>query len=179
MEIDASGWLRGATHIPTPNFDQRLDSCVELLVIHSISLPPNEFGGAEVAAFFTNQLDPEAHPYFKTIADLKVSSHFFIRRDGQVMQFVSCLCRAWHAGASIWQGRARCNDFSIGVELEGSDYVPFTAAQYDVLVELTKTLQSTYPLIGIAGHNHIAPARKTDPGPYFDWARYFLAVAEK
>lgn len=178
MQIDASGWLLGAIHMPSPNFDERPAGWIELLVIHNISLPPDEFGGAAVQAFFTNQLDSTAHPYFQTIVDLKVSSHFFIRRDGQVMQFVSCLNRAWHAGVSAWQGRTRCNDFAIGIELEGCDSRPFTAEQYEILIALTKQLQHTYPLRGIAGHNHIAPQRKTDPGPCFDWSRYLLGVQE-
>jgi len=174
MQIDADGWLVGAEHLPSPNFDARSEVPIELLVIHNISLPPGEFGGEGVARFFTNTLDVTEHPYFQTIAELKVSSHFFIRRDGSVIQFVSCLQRAWHAGLSNWQGRARNNDFSLGIELEGSDFVPFTEAQYVTLCELSKLLRAAYPIKGIAGHSDIAPLRKTDPGPFFNWLRYLL-----
>ncbi|MDD2777021.1 MAG: 1,6-anhydro-N-acetylmuramyl-L-alanine amidase AmpD [Gallionella sp.] len=172
MKIDTEGWLIEGERLPSPNCDHRPEGAIELLVIHNISLPPNEFGGTGVAELFTNTLDHHAHPYYQTLVGLKVSAHFFIRRDGTIIQFVSCLQRAWHAGVSSWQGRSRCNDFSIGIELEGSDFVPYTPAQYDALHELTRALRHCYPLTGIAGHQHIAPQRKTDPGEYFDWQGY-------
>ena len=172
MRIDSNGWLTDVNHIPSPNFDARAEGLIELLVIHSISLPPDEFGGEGVQRLFTNTLDRDTHPYYQTIPEGHVSSHFFIRRDGQMIQFVSVLQRAWHAGISIWQDRERCNDFSIGIELEGSDFVPFTDEQYRALHELTLILRATFPIRGIAGHSDIAPGRKTDPGPYFDWLRY-------
>jgi len=172
MHIDSNGLLLGARFIPSPNCDARPDDpAPSLIVIHNISLPPDEFGGPGVIELFTNQLDPSTHPYYATIAELKVSAHFFIRRDGEIIQFVSCTERAWHAGASTWRGRERCNDFSIGIELEGSDTTPFTDAQYAQLASLTATLKSTYPILDIVGHADIAPGRKTDPGPHFDWTR--------
>lgn len=177
LKVDAQGLLAGCEYIPSPNCDERPAGAIELLVIHNISLPPGEFGGDGVQRLFANDLDISAHPYYRTIAGLKVSAHFFIRRDGRIIQFVSCLRRAWHAGASCWQGRARCNDFSIGVELEGSDFVPFSDAQYAALHDLTRALRAAYPLHGIAGHRDIAPQRKTDPGPCFDWARYLAGLA--
>ena len=173
MKIDASGLLQGACYIPSPNADSRPGDCaVNLIVIHNISLPPDQFGGPGVIALFTNQLDPSQHPYYETIKDLCVSSHFFIRRDGELIQFVPCTQRAWHAGASSWNGRAGCNDFSIGIELEGSDTTPFTDAQYEQLARLTAALKAAFPIEAIQGHADIAPGRKTDPGPYFDWGRY-------
>lgn len=177
MDIDLAGYLRGACLIASPNCDARPAGCeVTLLVIHNISLPPDEFGGEGVAALFTNQLDPAAHPYYQTIANLRVSSHFFIRRDGEIVQFVACGMRAWHAGVSCWHGRECCNDFSVGIELEGSDTIPFTDAQYTALVSLTAVLSENYPVQGIAGHADIAAGRKTDPGPCFDWVRYCTAL---
>ena len=176
MQIDPDGWLAGAEHIPSPNFDQR-ESAIELLVIHNISLPPGEFGGEGVERLFTNTLDRDAHPYYRTIPEGRVSSHFYIRRDGRLIQFVSVLQRAWHAGLSAWQGRERCNDFSIGIELEGSDFMPFTEAQYKMLHELTITLFGAFKIKGIAGHSDIAPGRKTDPGPCFDWQRYLTLLS--
>lgn len=172
-QIDAAGWASEARRIDSPNFDARpTDADISLLVIHNISLPPGEFGGPGVEQLFTNQLDPAAHPYYATIHSLRVSSHFFIRRDGELIQFVPCRQRAWHAGASSWRGRERCNDFSIGVELEGSDEQPFADAQYDQLNGLIQSLHAAYPsLTDVAGHSDIAPGRKTDPGPYFDWSR--------
>jgi len=172
MRIDAQGLLVGGEYIPSPNCDDRPAGAIELLVIHNISLPPGEFGGDGVQRLFTNSLDVAAHPYYATISGLRVSAHFFVRRDGQIIQFVPCLQRAWHAGESCWQSKSRCNDFSIGIELEGSDDVPYTDAQYDALHRLTKALRETYPICGIAGHSDIAPLRKTDPGPCFEWARY-------
>lgn len=173
------GWVDGCEHWPSPNFDERAAGKIDLLVIHNISLPPDEFGGDGVQRLFTNTLDRSIHPYYRTIPEGRVSSHFYIRRDGQLIQFVSVLQRAWHAGASTWQGRTRCNDFAIGIELEGSDNQPFTDAQYAVLHELTLVLRAAFPLKGIAGHSHIAPGRKTDPGPYFDWLRYLSRLALK
>ncbi|MEW6563420.1 MAG: 1,6-anhydro-N-acetylmuramyl-L-alanine amidase AmpD [Pseudomonadota bacterium] len=177
MKFDARGWLSGVRRIPSPNCDKRPSGVpVELLVIHNISLPPGEFGGPAVVQLFTNSLDCTAHPFYTQLVGLKVSAHFLVRRSGEIVQFVSCDRRAWHAGVSEWQGRNRCNDFSIGIELEGSDFVPFTEAQYDALVRLTRRVRRRYPVRGMAGHSDIAPARKTDPGPFFDWARYRFAV---
>lgn len=170
--IDQNGLLQGARYIPSPNVDARPEGCaVNLIVIHNISLPPDQFGGPGVIELFTNQLNPSEHPYYETIKDFKVSSHFFIRRDGELIQFVPCTQRAWHAGASTWCGRERCNDFSIGIELEGSDTTAFTEAQYATLNQLNAALQAAYPIQDIKGHSDIAPGRKTDPGPGFDWAR--------
>jgi AmpD protein len=177
-EVDAQGLLAGCVYIPSPNCDDRPAGAIELLVIHNISLPPGEFGGDGVQRLFTNTLDAMTHPYYLSIAELKVSAHFFVRRDGQAIQFVSCLKRAWHAGESCWRGTPRCNDFSIGIELEGSDAVPFTDAQYVALNRLTLALRATYPIRGIAGHSDIAPQRKTDPGPFFDWLRYLTYCAK-
>lgn len=176
MRIDAEGLLVGGEYLSSPNCDPRPAGEVDLLVIHNISLPPGQFGGDGVQRLFTNALDADAHPYYRTIAGLKVSAHFFVRRDGHVVQFVSCLARAWHAGASCWQGRERCNDFSIGIELEGSDELPFADAQYEALHALTMALRAAYPIRGIAGHSDIAPQRKTDPGPCFDWMRYLAGL---
>lgn len=173
MQINSAGYLENVRFIPSPNCDERPTECaISLLVIHNISLPPDEFGGNGVIELFTNQLDPKAHPYFESLHHLRVSSHFFIRRDGEIIQFVPCMLRAWHAGVSCWQGKERCNDFSIGVELEGSDALPFEPVQYDQLITLTVSLLKTYPITDIAGHADIAPMRKTDPGPYFDWGHY-------
>lgn len=173
FQIDADGWSSGVERQPSPNFDPRApDTAVDLLVIHNISLPPSQFGGPYIADLFGNRLDCDAHPYFDQLRALKVSAHFLIRRDGHVMQFVSANDRAWHAGASSFCGRERCNDFSIGIELEGTDFDPFEHAQYDALADLTSALQARYPLTDVAGHEHIAPGRKTDPGPHFDWVRF-------
>jgi AmpD protein len=170
--IDQAGWLEGAVRVPSPNCDVRPPGeIITLVVVHNISLPPGEFGGPGVEALFTNQLDPAAHPYFEKIKDLRVSAHFFIRRDGHLMQFVPCALRAWHAGVSSWQGRERCNDYSIGIELEGTDEAPFTEAQYVSLNQLLSVLRRAYPIAAVAGHSDIAPGRKTDPGPCFDWGR--------
>ena len=171
--VDANGFVSGVRLIPSPNFDDRPDGAdISLLVIHNISLPPGEFGGPGVLALFSNELNPAEHPYYQTIQDLKVSSHFFIRRDGELIQFVSCLKRAWHAGLSNWRGRERCNDFSIGIELEGTDDLPFTNNQYRFLNELTSLLTTAYGIQDVVGHSDISPGRKTDPGPCFDWERY-------
>ena len=173
FNIDAAGWCKEALRSPSPNFDVRPAATgIELLVIHNISLPPGQFGGPFIADLFNNRLDYDADPYFDQLRPLKVSSHFLIQRDGSVVQFVSANDRAWHAGLSSFCGRERCNDFSIGIELEGTDFVPFEPAQYVVLAKLTHALQVRYPLKSVAGHEHIAPGRKTDPGPFFDWAVY-------
>jgi N-acetyl-anhydromuramoyl-L-alanine amidase len=173
VRIDRRGLLEGAGFIASRNSDERPPgSEVELLVIHSISLPPGEFGGPGIIDLFTSKLDRDAHPYYREIAGLKVSSHFLIRRDGEIIQFVACDRRAWHAGESSWRGRERCNDFSIGIELEGADDVPFEDVQYERLAELTRALNANYQITDIVGHSDIAPGRKTDPGPCFDWVRY-------
>lgn len=165
------GWLAAARILPSPNEEARPAGCaVSLVVIHNISLPPDQFGGEWVEDFFLNGLDPQAHPYFATIAGLRVSSHFYVRRSGEIVQFVDCDRRAWHAGQSAWQGRGNCNDYSVGIELEGCDSKPFEPAQYEALGELIDALRRRYPLTAIAGHCHVAPGRKTDPGPHFDWA---------
>jgi AmpD protein len=144
---------------------------IELIVIHNISLPPGVFDGDAVIDLFTNQLDWDAHPYYQDIRGLKVSAHFFIRRDGTLIQFVPCMRRAWHAGVSSWQERERCNDFSIGIELEGTDDLPFTEVQYATLAPLVQLLKQAYPIRAVVGHSDIAPGRKTDPGPHFAWQR--------
>ncbi len=169
--IDAQGFDSEATRIDSPNFDQRPAGDIDLIVIHNISLPPKDYGGNGIIELFTNQLDPAQHPYYAQIAELKVSSHFLIRRNGDLIQFVSCLDRAWHAGQSCWQGRERCNDFSIGIELEGDDDSAFENLQYVTLNQLLARLHSQYPIQSVAGHSDIAPGRKTDPGPFFDWHR--------
>jgi AmpD protein len=170
--FDADGWLPAATRLPSPNCDARPEGlAINLIVIHNISLPPGVFDGNAVIDLFTNQLDWDAHPYFQQIRDLRVSAHFFIRRDGSLIQFVPCSLRAWHAGVSSWQGCERCNDFSIGIELEGTDDQPFTDAQYATLAPLVRQLKQAYPIQAVVGHSDIATGRKTDPGPHFDWLR--------
>jgi AmpD protein len=177
LKLDAQGWFSGVHKFASPNFDARPPCTpVCLLVIHSISMPPNEFGGAGVKQLFTNTLDPDEHPFYEQLKGLKVSSHFFIRRTGEIMQLVSCSNRAWHAGVSLWQGRTRCNDFSIGIEMEGSDFVPYTDSQYRRLTYLTRRLQRAYRFSEIVGHSDVAPERKTDPGPFFDWPRYLNSL---
>jgi AmpD protein len=172
LAIDAQGRATLGRWVASPNHDERPTGAdVTLLVVHGISLPPGEFGGDAIERLFTNRLDPSAHPYFETIAALRVSAHFLIRRDGELVQFVGCNDRAWHAGASRWRGRDRCNDFSIGVELEGADDTPYAYRQYAMLARLTKALARRYPIREVAGHSDIAPGRKSDPGPAFDWAR--------
>ncbi len=167
------GWCDGVQQMPSPNIDQRpVDSVIDLLVIHYISLPAGEFGGSEISDLFCNQLDIKSHPSFADLAGLRVSSHFLIQRIGVIIQYASCNARAWHAGFSQFQERSRCNDFSIGIELEGSDAVPFTAQQYQQLSALTHALCAHYPLRAVRGHQHIAPLRKSDPGPFFDWLQY-------
>jgi len=173
--LDADGCASPARQIASPNCDERPDRCpVELVVIHNISLPPGEFGGDGVIELFNNSLDPAAHPYYREIHQLRVSAHFFIRRDGALIQFVPCAKRAWHAGISEWDGRARCNDFSVGIELEGADDLPFEPAQYATLDLLLEALYLRYPIRGVTGHADIAPGRKTDPGPCFDWSQVRL-----
>src|SRR5450830_2148278 len=173
FEVDDDGWCRQARRQPSPNMDARaVEMSPELLVIHNISLPPGQFGGPFIEALFCNTLDFDADPYFDQLRTLRVSAHFLIRRDGEVVQFVSANARAWHAGVSSFHGRERCNDFSIGIELEGTDVAPFTDLQYQVLATLTAALHRRYPLTDVAGHEHIAPGRKTDPGPFFDWPRF-------
>jgi N-acetyl-anhydromuramoyl-L-alanine amidase len=173
MLISNDGWLAGATHTPSPNCAPRAEGIAPtLVVIHAISLPPREFGGDAVQALFTNTLNADAHPYYAEIAALRVSAHFFINRQGLVQQFVSCEEVAWHAGVSVWKGQEACNGFSIGIELEGCDELPFTPDQYRALSETLTALQSRYPtLIDAAAHSEIAPGRKTDPGPCFEWEK--------
>jgi len=169
------GWYTPAHRLDSPNHGPRPEgACIDLLVIHSISLPPGQYGGPEVPALFTNQLDWQAHPYFLQIQGLRVSSHFFIRRDGRLWQFVSANDRAWHAGASEYRGRSNCNDDSIGIELEGLEGDLFEDAQYTQLNQLCQALQKHYPIAYVAGHEHIAPGRKQDPGSGFDWQRLRL-----
>jgi AmpD protein len=171
--IDSDGWWPGARKVRSPNFDERPPGCsIDLLVMHNISLPPGRFGTADVEHLFTNTLDCGAHPFFALLTGARVSAHFYVGRDGRCTQFVSCLHRAWHAGSSCWRGRARVNDFSVGVELEGTDFLPFTAAQYACLQQLGRALRETYGIAAACGHADIAPGRKTDPGPFFDWAAF-------
>tara|TARA_R110001592_G_scaffold363352_3_gene684925 strand:+ start:597 stop:1142 length:546 start_codon:yes stop_codon:yes gene_type:complete len=178
--IDAQGWLFNACRVPSPNFNHRPDSAeISLLVIHNISLPPKQFGGSYICDFFTNCLDAHSHPYFEEIADLRVSSHLLIDREGSITQFVAFDDRAWHAGQSCFEGVDNCNDCAIGIELEGADDIPYTDEQYQTLVDVTQILMAHYPTITrqrIVGHSDIAAGRKTDPGPAFDWHRYFLAL---
>jgi len=180
MNIDADGLVDEAHYTASPNCDERPPgAAIELLVIHNISLPPGVFGGAAVIDLFLNRLDPAAHPYFADVAALRVSAHFFVRRDGALLQFVPCTMRAWHAGRSLWNGRERCNDFSIGIELEGADDVAYSEAQYACLGKLAGALYARYPIVASVGHSDIAPGRKTDPGPHFAWARYFQHATKK
>ena len=168
------GQLIGAKQIPSPNFNQRpADAKIELVVIHNISLPPSQFGGGYIQQFFQNQLDSTQHPYFETIKDMQVSAHLLILRTGEVLQFVNFQQRAWHAGRSSYLGQAECNDYSIGIELEGSDDCAFEEQQYQVLAQVIEHLQQAYPAIQqhVAGHSDIAPGRKTDPGLFFDWVK--------
>ena len=185
ISINEEGFATTARQIASPNFDSRPSAAssesdiesdckknhaeISMIVIHNISLPPNQYGGNGIIELFTNKLDPDEHPYYAQIHKRRVSSHFLIRRDGELVQFVSCLQRAWHAGASHWQGRERCNDFSVGVELEGSDFEAFEHRQYVQLNLLVNALKDTHPITSIVGHSDIASGRKTDPGPYFDW----------
>lgn len=170
--LDRDGVVAGARQVPSPNADDRPDGVApELVVIHGISLPPGRYGGDSIERLFTNTLDRAADPSFDTIAALRVSAHFLIRRDGELLQFVPCSRRAWHAGVSSWRGREGCNAFSIGIELEGTDTDPYDARQYARLASLLRATVASYPIASILGHEHIAPGRKTDPGPSFDWNR--------
>jgi N-acetyl-anhydromuramoyl-L-alanine amidase len=167
-----SGWWRGAKRCSSPNFGPRPQGvAIDMVLIHSISLPPGEYGGDGVKRLFTNRLDWEAHPYYEQIRGLEVSAHFFVRRDGVLMQFVSCDSRAWHAGDSVWQGRINCNDYSIGIELEGLEGAPFESVQYTTLSALIAELVKRYPIATVVGHEHVAPGRKNDPGSEFEWSR--------
>lgn len=181
LEIDQSGWLQGVERCPSPNFNERpSEAAVDLLVIHNISLPAGVFGGSAVRELFCNQLDCDCHPDFDSLRELNVSAHLLIERSGNICQFVSFFNRAWHAGVSSFAGRDNCNDFSIGIELEGSDDLPYTQAQYQSLIMVTRCLQCYYPDITperITGHSDIAPGRKTDPGPAFDWQYYKQQLA--
>lgn len=170
--IDPRGLHGGALWRASPHHDARPDAeDISLVVIHGISLPPGEFGGPYVDQLFMGTLDPAVHPYFREIEGLRVSSHFVIRRDGTLVQYVACGERAWHAGASSWKGRDKCNDYSIGIELEGADDVPYAEPQYDALADLVRALIERYGPLDLAGHSDIAPGRKTDPGPWFEWDR--------
>ena len=167
----SQGWWRGARRCASPNFGPRPPgTSIDLVVIHSISLPPGVYGGDDIERLFTNRLDADAHPYYERLRGLRVSAHFLIRRDGERVQFVSCDERAWHAGASRWRGRDGCNDWSIGIELEGLEGERFERAQYRSLATLLRALCRRYPMTEVVGHEHVAPGRKADPGPGFDWA---------
>jgi AmpD protein len=171
--VGSDGWVAGVRWLPSENCDARpAGAPVELLVLHNISLPPGCFGRGSIEQFFCNEIDVSAHPFLALLADVRVSAHFLIERDGRATQFVSCARRAWHAGQSTFEGRAGCNDYSIGIELEGTDFTAFESAQYAALAWLTTALRSEFPLRAVRGHSHIAPGRKTDPGPLFDWRRF-------
>jgi len=173
ISVDREGVVRAAAQVSSPNCDERPEgTAITLLVVHCISLPPGEFGGPGIIELFSNRLDPAVHPYYAEVAKLRVSAHFLIRRDGALLQFMSCEKRAWHAGVSSWRGRMHCNDFSIGVELEGTEDSEYEKAQYATLAALTRALVKRYPIVDVAGHSDIAPGRKTDPGPSFDWEGY-------
>ena len=163
------GWWRECAVCPSPNMGPRPAGAVTLVVLHSISLPPGEYGGDAIERLFTNRLDWDEHPYFQTLRGLEVSAHFLVRRDGAVIQFVSCDDRAWHAGRSSWMGQDNCNDYSVGIELEGLEGDGFEQAQYDALLPLLKAICSHYPIRYVVGHEHVAPGRKADPGAGFDW----------
>jgi AmpD protein len=179
MRPPPDGWLEGARRVPSPNFDERpAGLAVELVVLHNISLPPGEFGGPAIESLFTNTLDFGAHPYYGQLRGARVSAHLLIRRDGELVQFVPLDRRAWHAGVSRWRGRERCNDFSIGIELEGTDDVPYTDAQYACAAATAQIICSRFPIADITGHSDVAPQRKTDPGPAFDWARFRRLLAQ-
>ena len=182
MRVDSgSGRLHGARQVDSPNRDARPEGCrIDLVVVHGISLPPGEFGGDGIERLFTNTLDPDAHPYFREVAGLRVSAHLLIRRDGEAVQFVPFHERAWHAGESCFEGRERCNDFSIGIELEGTDDRAYEAVQVRVLAEVVRALFAAYPGLGpdrVVGHSDVAPGRKTDPGPHFDWGGFRALLA--
>lgn len=180
LVMDRNGVVSGARQVPSPNVDERPNGArVTLVVVHGISLPPGEFGGDGVEALFTNRLEAAAHPYYATLSDLRVSSHFLIRRDGELVQFAPCDRRAWHAGRSSWRGVERCNDYSIGVELEGTDTLPYTSAQYSMLARVVRLLKRHYGEPDVVGHSDVAPGRKTDPGPSFDWGRLRRLIARR
>lgn len=173
LRVAADGWVDGLTKLRSPHCDARPEPLsIELLVLHNISLPPGRFGTGSVEQLFCGRLDTTAHPFFELLAGARVSAHFLIDRTGRIVQFVSCAERAWHAGASAFEGRRGCNDFSIGIELEGTDFNAFAPAQYDALARLTRALCAALPLRAVRGHCHVAPDRKTDPGPLFDWQRF-------
>ena len=175
--LDAGGTCRGARQAPSPHFDERPEGeRISLVVLHNISLPPGDFGGPYIEDLFLGRLDPAAHPFFKEIEGLRVSAHFLIRRDGELVQYVPTEKRAWHAGASSHCGREKCNDFSVGIELEGADDVPFAEPQYETLACLARALEERYGRLEYTGHSDIAPGRKTDPGPWFDWGRFRAAL---
>lgn len=180
LHVDRAGIVRAAAQIPSPNCDPRPPgSRISLMVIHGISLPPGEFGGPWIVELFTNRLSTATHPYFAQLAGQRVSAHFLIRREGSLAQFVPCSLRAWHAGASSWRGIEHCNDYSVGVELEGTDDVAYTDAQYLTLCALTRALRRRYRIRDLAGHSDVAPGRKTDPGASFDWKRFRQSVAPR
>ena len=176
-----AGWLTGVRRLRSPHHDRRpAGTAIDLIVVHGISLPPGEFGGPWIADLFMARLDPDAHPYFATIAALRVSAHLLLRRDGSVLQFVPFDARAWHAGVSRFRGRERCNDYSIGIELEGADRIPYTQRQYARLATLSRLIMRHHPQVTparIVGHSQVAPGRKTDPGPAFDWRAFRDSVA--
>lgn len=178
-QITPDGWCLQASRLASPNYNARPDPAdISLIVIHNISLPAGQFGGDAITELFQNCLDCSAHESFESLRNVQVSSHFLIRRDGSLLQFVSTLDRAWHAGISSFDGRAACNDFSIGIELEGTDDLPFETAQYDSLTVLTQALLARFAITHIVGHDEIAPGRKTDPGPCFDWKMYEQRIAQ-
>lgn len=172
FEVDRNGWVPQVEHVYSPNADERPSGTpIELVVVHGISLPPRQFGGDGVERLFTNSLSCDVHPFYAQLVGLRVSAHFFVRRCGKTIQFVSCLRRAWHAGVSSWNGRTRCNDFSVGIELEGADDIGYEAIQYAVCADLIRALRAAFPIRAVLGHSDVAPGRKTDPGPAFDWSR--------
>ncbi len=179
MKFTEQGVFSQARQVPSPNCDERpAGEPIVLVVLHGISLPPGEFGGNAILDLFTNALDCEAHPYFDGLRGMRVSSHFLIRRDGELIQFVPCARRAWHAGLSRWRERDQCNDFSIGIELEGTDTIAYSSSQYEALVPLVRALRERYPIADVVGHSDIAPGRKTDPGASFDWQRLRTMLAQ-
>lgn len=178
VRVGPDGWVEGVRQVPSPNYDARpAGTAVELLVLHNISLPPGRFGSGAIERLFRNAPQPRSHPFLGLLAGLRVSAHFLIERNGRTTQFVSCSARAWHAGASSFEGRAGCNDFSVGIELEGTDFTAFEPVQYESLGRLTSALRDSLPLRAIRGHSHVACGRKTDPGPLFDW-RLFAGLAD-
>ena len=183
LVVGPDGWLGGVRRVPSPNSDARPPgTAIDLIVVHGISLPPGRFGGPWIDALFTNRLDPAAHPYFAGVAALKVSAHLLVRRDGALVQYVPFAARAWHAGESSFAGRARCNDYSIGIELEGADGVRYTAKQYRRLAQAAALIMRLHPLVTaarIVGHSDVAPGRKTDPGPAFEWPRLRAMLAAR